>query len=53
MEKIKLEKRIKSVLLREETHTQLVKMQIDLAYHEKRKLSLEGVISHLLKSRTL
>lgn len=52
MEKIKLEKKIKSVLLTEDTHTELVKMQIDLAYHEKRKLSLEGVISYLLKCKT-
>lgn len=52
MEKIKTQTRRKGVLLKEEIHQELVKMQIDLAYHEKRKLSLEGVISYLIKKAT-
>tara|TARA_R110000822_G_scaffold309094_1_gene437970 strand:- start:257 stop:421 length:165 start_codon:yes stop_codon:yes gene_type:complete len=48
MEKIKCPTRRKGVLLKEEIHEQLVRMQVDLAYHEKRKMSLENVILYLL-----
>ena len=48
MEKIKTPTRKKSVLIKEEIYAKLVDVQVNLAYHEKRKMSLEGVISYLL-----